>query len=420
MDEHLPDGLRELLALRLEGSLTSNAKYLRAVRGVTSDGALKGTLQFAGALRTARWAGRLFQPQNLPRPTMPKKDIADGIKSLKLGVADLLYPSVPRLASNVIRGLIIPRGGHRLHVADLSNIEGRGLAALSGESWKLRAFAESDADKTKPDLYKAAYARSFGVDAKTVTDAQRQIGKVQELALGYEGGVGAFITMAATYRMDLQALAEAVHTVAPVDALKEAAGMWEWAQSKQRTLGLDRSVYVACETLKALWRAAHPNVVRFWKALKESSILAVENPGAVFEAGALKIKRENNWLRIRLPSGRYLSYLQPRVVDGVLSYVGVDSYTRSWKRIKTYGGKLAENATQAWARDIMAHNMPAVEQAGYNILLTVHDELITEAPVSRRELNCEGLAKLLAANPPWAADVPLKASGFSADRYEKG
>jgi DNA polymerase len=350
---------------------------------------------------------------------MSKSDIADGILALKQGVAHLLYPSVPRLTSNVIRGLITPRQGHRLHITDLSNIEGRGLAALAGESWKLRAFAESDVDKTKPDLYKAAYARSFNVDAAAVTQEQRQIGKVQELALGYEGGVGAFITMAVTYRMDLQALANAVHAAAPADALRDAYGMWDWAQSKGRTLALDRNVYVACETLKALWRAAHPHIVNFWKALKENTLLAVENPGNVFSAGALKIKREGSWLRVRLPSGRYLCYLQPKVEDGALSYLGVDSYTRSWKRIVTYGGKLAENATQAWARDIMAHNMPAVEHAGYRILLTVHDELITEAPASAKDLSHEGLSLLLAANPPWAAGVPLKASGFSADRYEK-
>lgn len=237
---------------------------------------------------------------------------------------------------------------------------------------------------------------------------------------GYEGGVAAFLTFAAVYNMDLDALADAVYKTAPVEALQDAQGMWGWARKKNRTLGLPERVYVACEVLKRAWRNAHPQTVALWAAAGDSVREAIRNPGQTFPIGEhLRARVDGAWLRIRLPSGRYLCYLEAKVADdGQVSYAGVNQYTRQWGRIKTYGGKLVENATQAFARDVMAHNMAPIDQVGYEIVLSVHDELITEAP-EMEEYSVDHLARMLAAVPPWAAGIPLAAAGFEATRYKK-
>lgn len=425
-DPELPESVKLLLSIRLEATKTSTAKYKALVNATSADGRLRNTLQFAGAQRTARWAGRIFQPQNMPRADMKQEQIDLGIEALKAGCADVVFGSdTMRVTANAVRGCIVAPPGRKLVVSDLSNIEGRGLAFLAGEHWKLRAFAEFDAG-TGPDLYKVAYARAFGVspdfDHKTVEGhMQRQIGKVQELGLGYEGGVAAFVTFAAVYHMDLEAMADAVHRTAPREALAAAYGMWDWTVKKNRsTLGLPKNVWVACEVLKASWRAAHPATKALWDAARDGVTAAITNPGVTFDIGQhLRARRDGSWLRIRLPSGRYLCYLQPKVDDkGQITYAGVNQYTRQWGRIKTYGGKLIENCTQAFARDVMAHNMPAIERAGYEIVLSVHDELPTETPDSE-EFSHEELSRLLATVPPWAQGIPLAAAGFETYRYRK-
>lgn len=431
-DPELPQGVKLLLLLRLESTKTSTAKYKTLTRAVSADGRLRGTMQFAGALRTARWAGRLFQPQNMPRPSKGFDEHAQdrAIEALKAGAADMVYDDVMQITSDAVRGCIVAGRGRKLVVCDLANIEGRALAWLAGEDWKLRAFGAYDTivghdDKGEPirlgpDLYNLAYARSFNADVKTVEKWQRQIGKVQELALGYEGGVAAFLTFASVYNMDLDAMARAVFDTAPAEALLDAEGVWQWAKSKRRTKGLPHDVYVACEVLKKAWRDAHPKTVALWKAASNSVRAAILNKGQTFNIGEhLKVRRDAAWLRIRLPSGRYLCYINPSLdEDGTIAYFGVNQYTRQWGRIKTYGGKLIENCTQAVARDVLAHNMPAIENAGYPIVLSVHDELLTE-PEDRPEFNTETLAALMATNPPWAAGLPLAAAGFEAYRYRK-
>jgi DNA polymerase len=416
-DPELPAGVRLLLEIRLEASKASTSKYAALARAVSSDGRLRNTLQFAGASRTARWSGRIFQPQNMPRPTMDADEIAVGIDALKSGAADLVY-DVMDLTANAVRGCIVAPPGRKLCIADLSNIEGRGLAWIASEEWKLRAFRAFDA-KAGPDLYIAAYARAFNLPPEQVTKAQRQIGKVMELALGYEGGVAAFLTFAAVYGLDLDALAAAVASAAPADAIADAERVWGWATQKKRTLGLSRSVYVACEALKTAWRAAHPATVQFWRDLANVVRHAIRSPGTRLTVGALVAQRDGAWLRIRLPSGRVLCYLQPQIdeKDGI-SYMGIDQYTRKWKRIKTYGGKLTENIVQAFARDVLAHNMPAIEAAFYDIVLSVHDELLAETP-DTDEFSWEELASLMATVPPWAQGLPLAAAGFETKRYRK-
>ena len=420
-DPELPEAVKLLLSIRLEATKTSTAKYKALVNATSDDSRLRNTLQFAGASRTARWAGRIFQPQNLPRPSYGfDGDAQDlGIEALKIGCADLVHDSVMQLTADCIRGCIVAPAGKKLVISDLSNIEGRGLAFLAGERWKLKAFAEFDAG-TGEDLYKVAYGRSFNIDPKEATGQKRQIGKVMELGLGYEGGVAAFLTFAAVYNMDLEDLAKAVWATASAEALENAKGMYKWAKSKKRTLGLPENVYVACEVLKRAWRDAHPNTTALWKAAGDSVRAAIQNPGETFAIGEhLKARRDGAWLRVRLPSGRYLCYINPKVdEDGQISYFGVNQYTRQWGPIKTYGGKLIENATQAFARDIMAYNMPAIDAAGYEIVLSVHDELLTETPDSD-SYNVDALSKMMATAPTWAKGIPLAAAGFETIRYRK-
>jgi DNA polymerase len=435
-DTSLPVELRELLAIRLSSTTTSTSKYNALVRGTNNDGRLRGTLQFNGASRTGRWAGRVFQPQNLPRPSMKHDDIELGISAIKAGAADLVFDDVMRLSSSAIRGALIAPPGKKLVISDLSNIEGRDQAWLAGEHWKLAAFRQFDTFKLDehgaripdgkgdflrmgPDMYKLAYAKSFGISSGEVDKTQRQVGKVQELALGYEGGVGAFLTFSLVYGIDLEDLADRALAGIPGDVLQEAEKMLAWYIDQGRdTFGLSSRAFIACDSLKRMWRRAHPEITSLWRDLGDTVREAIANPGQEYFCRKLTIDRERNWLRIRLPSGRCLSYPAPHVSDAKITYMGVDQYTRKWSRQATYGGKLFENVCQGVARDVMTANMPAIEAAGYQIVLTVHDEVITEAPDSP-EFNAEHLSSLLSSTPAWAKGMPLAAAGFETYRYRK-
>ncbi|WP_085248053.1 DNA polymerase [Gilliamella mensalis] len=417
-DPDLPDGLKELLAVRQQASTTSTSKYKALLNRVNSDGRLRGTLQFMGAPRTGRWAGRGFQPQNLTRPTMAEWEIEIGIDAIKSGNADLLTDNIMKLTSNTLRGCICAPEGKKLVVSDLSNIEGRVLAWLAGESWKIKAFRDYDKGDGH-DLYKLSYAKSFGVSPDSVTKDQRQIGKVQELALGYEGGVGAFITFSTAYGIDLDAMADLA--VASIDEriMYEAKNAYEWAEKNKRTYGLSAKAYIVCDAFKRSWREAHPHIANFWKEL-DYQVRSVIT-GAISNAyihDKLVIDKIGAWLRIQLPSGRYLCYPGARIENDKISYMGLNTYSRKWERINTYGGKIAENITQAVARDVMAWTMPRIEQIGFNIVLTVHDEIITEAP-DVPNYSHDYLSQILSTPPRWAKDLPLAAAGFESYRYKK-
>ena len=207
----------------------------------------------------------------------------------------------------------------------------------------------------------------------------RMIGKVMELALGYQGAVGAFGALAKGYGVDLP----------------------------------DRRV----REIVANWRAAHPAIVAFWRDLEHACVAAVVT-GRYSTVGLLEVSKRGAYLRIRLPSGRYLLYAAPRVEDGKLTYMGVNPYTKRWERLKTYGGKLAENVTQAGARDALANGMFLAEEHEYRIVLTVHDELLTEAPAVPK-YSVGHLSALLSTPPDWAIGLPLAAAGFEATRYRK-
>ncbi|UUS56289.1 DNA polymerase [Acinetobacter sp. YH16040_T] len=418
-DDSLPLAVRELIAIRLQASTTSTAKYKALALGTNSDGRLRGTLQFNGASRTGRWAGRLFQPQNLPRPSLKQEDIDFGIEALKIECADLFTNNVMELTSSAIRGCIIAPEGKKLVITDLSNIEGRGLAWLAGEEWKNQAFRDFD-NGTGHDLYKVAYSKSFNVPPETVDKDQRQVGKVQELALGYEGGVGAFLTFAVAYNLDLDAMAEQAFNGIDRSVMNEAIRAWEWHKKERRnTFGLKKNTWLVCDSFKRSWRYAHPNISAWWSELKLTAIKALTNPDHAYPCRKVVMMKKGSWLLIKLPSGRFLCYPGARAeTDGRISYMGNNQYTRKWERLYTYGGKLAENITQAFSRDVLAFNMPTIESKGYEIVLSVHDEVITEA-IDNPSWNHEHLSKLLAANPEWAIDLPLAAAGFESYRYKK-
>ena len=420
-DPDLPEGLRDLLQIRLQASTTSTSKYKTLIKGTSSDGRLRGTLQFCGASRTGRWAGRLFQPQNLPRPTLKQAMIDAGIDALKADCADLLFDNVMQLTSSSIRGCLVAPQGKKLVIADLSNIEGRVQAWLAGENWKLKAFRDFDAG-IGPDLYKMAYGKSFGITPDEVTKDQRQVGKVQELALGYEGGVGAFVTFASAYNIDLDQLAEQAARAIPGNTWGQANIMLEWHRKQGREpallLGLSERAWLTCESFKLAWREAHSHIAAFWKELDSSVRVAIDNPGNTFPCRALKIRRDGSWLRIVLPSGRAVCYPSPQIQDSKITYMGMNQYSRKWCRLNTYGGKIFENVCQAVARDVMAANMPPIEDTGYQIVLSVHDELICETP-DADDFNEDHLSSLLAAVPLWAQGMPLAAAGFQTYRYKK-
>jgi len=417
-DDTLEPEVQHLLRLRLQVSSTSTSKYKSLAKGVTH-GRMCGTIQFDGAIRTRRDAGRTFQPQNLPsRGLLPQHQTKLGISSLLHRSESLIFPDVMLLTTSTIRGTIIAPPGKKLVVSDLSNIEGRGLAWLAGEAWKIEAFREFD-EGHGPDLYKLAYAKSFRVDPSTVTKAGRSIGKVQELALGYAGGVNAFLTFALAYGMDLEEMADTAWDTLDSALIEEVTSFLDWLESKGTTYSMSRKAAIVCDSFKRLWREAHPNVVRMWADLENGFREATQNPGVTLTAGRFKIRRDGAWLRILLPSGRSLCYPHPRVADdGSLSFMGINQFNRKWQRIATFGGKLSENVTQSFARDILFDATPSIEAAGYRIVMKVHDEVITEAPDSP-EFNADHLSALLATPPEYALDMPLAAAGFESYRYRK-
>lgn len=283
----------------------------------------------------------------------------------------------------------------RLVGADLSNIEGRINAWLAGERWKVQAFRDYDAG-AGPDLYVLTYARSFGVAVDAVSKAERQIGKVQELALGYQGGVGAFQSMAAVYGLKV---------------------------TDERA-----------DELKTAWRDAHPAIVQSWWDLQDAAIDAVANPGCIVPVlnDLIRYKVDRGFLWCKLPSGRVLAYAAPRIVWGKIKrrdgselekrqveYEGVDSVTKRWGPQRLYGGLQCENIVQAIARDVIAEAMFRAETAGFPIILTVHDEILAEVEDASAGHTAETIEALMCVVPKWAPGLPLAAKAWEDKRYVK-
>lgn len=449
-DPDIPAEMKELIGLRLMGTKTSVQKYKRVVQGAV-DGRLRGCMQFRGASRTGRISGRTFQPQNLPRPLIKSQtEIEEIIEDTKLGILEICYDDVSVPLSSAIRSVIVPAAGNRLCVADFSNVEGRVLAWLAGEEWKLEAFREFDTLQTKSgawalpyrdgwfqewavnakgdfihkghDLYKLTYARTFGIKPEDVTKDQRQMGKVLELALGYQGGPGAFATFAMNFGMDLDELAKTTEATIEESYWIESMGMLKWAKEKKLIRGMSQKAWVACNAIKSAWRKANSEIESFWYSLAKACQSAIKAKGVAFSAGRIVCKVSGNYLLMRLPSGRYLVYPAPRLPEeGEMydfSFMGVNQYTKKWERIPTYSGKLAENAVQAAACDLLLEAGPRLEAAGYHIVMSVHDEYITEIKDDNTR-NHREMEKIMSDLPDWADGLPLVAAGFEAARYRK-
>lgn len=365
-------------------------------------------------------SGRGMQLQNLARPTMPQREIDFAAAVLKDGTFECFYEDPSSVLPNLLRGEIIAPAGKKLIVADYSNVEGRVLAWLAGEEWKLQAFRDFDAGHGH-DLYKLAYARAFGVKPEDVTKPQRQIGKVLELALGYGGGAPAFARFAKAYGIDLSDMAEYVKSTAPRAVWLEAVDGYPYFVEKNRTGGLEREPFIACDVLKRLWRKSNPKIVQFWANVGQAVQKAIVSRESV-RVGYVAFTRTESFLVIRLPSGRLLCYPSPKTNPGVgkdsFTYMGVNQFSRKWEKIESYGAKNVENITQAVACDLLSEGLLRMDAAGYKTVLTIHDEAITEAP-DTDEFTFKKMEHLMSTLPDWAPELPLVAAGYEAYRYRK-
>ena len=367
-------------------------------------------------------SGRGMQLQNLARPTVSQDEIDFATKVLKQrdGTFECFYDDPSVILPNLLRGEIIAPAGKKLIVADYSNVEGRVLAWLAGEEWKLQAFRDFDAGHGH-DLYKLAYARAFGVKPEDVTKPQRQIGKVLELALGYGGGAPAFARFAKAYGIDLSDMAEYVKSTAPRAVWLEAVDGYPYFVEKNRTGGLEREPFIACDVLKRLWRKSNPKIVQFWANAGNAVQKTIVSRESV-RVGYVAFARTESFLVIRLPSGRLLCYPSPKTNPGVgkdsFTYMGVNQFSRKWEKIESYGAKNVENITQAVACDLLSEGLLRMDAAGYKTVLTIHDEAITEAP-DTDEYTFKKMEHLMSTLPDWAPGLPLVAAGYEAYRYRK-
>lgn len=449
-DDDLPDDARTIIEMRLGAASTASTKYNPLLLGRSSDDRRRGCIQYGGAKRTLRFAGKGFQPQNLARGYYHDDELDKGISALLKGRAHRRF-DVAKLTASTVRSCIIPEAGHKFVVADYSNVEGRGLAWLAGEDDLIEVFVNG------VDVYKKLASTVFNVAYEAVTKDQRQIAKAMVLGLGYAGGVGAFVTFAKNLGLDLNDMTRTLDGTFPDHIWSATARGYEWARIQEAkrpprpgekddrpSYILDKKVWRTCDALKRMYREANPAIVQFWRDIEDAAMAAIRNPGKEFTAGPRGVKFSRNvetdnngnkvagwWLRMTLPSGRVMSY--PGVglsvsketdEDGKVStnvrikYQGENQLTRQWGFQYTYSGKLVENCTQALCRDLLANALLNVEANGYPIVLHVHDEIICETP-DTPEYNVAELERLMCELPEWAEGFPLVAEGAEMKRYAK-
>jgi DNA polymerase len=333
-----------------------------------------------------------------------------------------------RLASAALRGVVIAKPDHKLVVADLANIEGRMLAWVAGERWKLQAFREYDAG-TGPDLYNITAVSIIGGDPWKVDKKDRNVfGKVPDLASGYQGGVAGYQTFAKAYNVRMEDHWDVIQRQIMPDIIAKAHQNYEkWGRQNQAELEISKLEWLASEACKLAWRARHPATVQFWYALQDAAKNAINEFGRVFSVGQfIRVgcvkHKDQPWLLVKLPSGRYITYFRPRLIDNSITYEGEAAEqgktNRLWTQVWTHGGKMTGNVCQTLARDILAPSLEVAEAAGYMPVLTVHDEIVTEVP-DVPEFNSAGLVQIMATNPAWATGLPLAAAGFETHRYRK-
>jgi DNA polymerase len=423
LKQDIPDSVRRVLEIRQAGAKTSTAKFDTMLNSASEDGRVRGLFQYHGA-NTGRWAGRKVQLHNLPRPTLEQYEIEDILDNHldEYDAITVLYGDVLDVLASCLRGVITAGPGNELSVLDYSNIEGRDLAWLAGEEWKLDAFRAFDR-KEGPDLYKVTAGSILGIPPEDVSKLMRQnLGKVSELALGYEGGVGAFQQFARAFSIDM---AEHFNTI------KESLpGYFEKAKDnyKQRGKGsgVSTKAWVASEMVKLAWRDRHPATTTFWKNLNQAAIAAVNSPTSIQKVGRVKFIKKGSFLWCQLPSKRLLCYPYPRIEMETtpwgsevekLWYKGVNQKTRKWTDLETYGGKLAENITQGVARDPLSESIVRLEDRDYPVVMHVHDEIVCEDKIGKIKLS--DMATLMTELPVWAKGLPVAVEGWQGKRYRK-
>lgn len=395
--ETMPDLLKEfadypdvieLLNIRKKLSKTSIKKYYAMLNCAMSDNRVRGTFQFYGANRTGRWAGRLLQLQNLSKNHVSHIEISrEMIRARDWESVEMMYDDVSDILSQLVRTALIPPKNMKYAVADFSAIEARVISWLADEKWRLDVFHGDG------KIYEATGEKMFGVPKSEIKKGSvlRDKSKISELALGYEGGLG---------------------------ALKRMGG---------DKMGLSDTEMMS---LVRKWRMANPNIVDMWKEIDEASKEAVRYHRAVKCASKNVIfDCDGEFMTIELPAGRKLFYYKPEFKDKKvgrssmpirsLCYRGIDQTTKQWISIDTYGGKLTENIVQAVSRDLLADAMLRMEKAGYGIVGSIHDEVITEVPEINAQEWYDNLVKIMSTPPSWAYDLPLNADGGVMDFYQK-
>lgn len=372
--------VKRVLELRQELAKTSVKKYQAMERAKCRDDRIRGLLQFYGANRTGRWAGRLVQVQNLPKNKLKDLDLARNLLLTgQYDALELLFDSVPVVLSQLIRTAFIPSPGCRFVVADFSAIEARVIAWLAGEKWRMDVF------NSHGKIYEASAAQMFKVPVESITKGNplRQKGKIAELALGYQGSKGALITMGAL------------------------------------NMGLTEEELPGLVTT---WRQANPAIVRLWQDVENAALTAVREKRPVLIQYGVVFTYESGILFIRLPSGRRLAYVKPKIeVEERFNKKGLtyEGYEQGkWSRLKTYGGKLVENIVQATARDCLAEAMLLLDAAGYRIVMHVHDEVVMEVPNNDPHA-LEDACEIMGQPIDWAPGLPLRADGFECNYYRK-
>lgn len=369
--------VHQVLSLRQLLSKSSVKKYQAMQKAMCQDGRVHGLLQFYGANRTGRWAGRLVQVQNLPRNSIP--DLEEARELVKQGnttVLSMLYDSVPDVLSQLIRTAFIPSKGHHFYVADFSAVEARVIAWLSGEQWRQEAFTNNE------DIYCASASQMFGVPVVKhgVNGELRQKGKIAELALGYGGSIGALKAMGAT------------------------------------KLGLTEE---ELPPLVQMWRNASPHIVQFWWDVDKAAKDCIKTHLPQTTHG-IKFIYRSGCMFLRLRSGRHLCYPQLKIGTNrfgseSITFMGINT-VKKWSRIETYGAKLVENIVQATSRDLLAEAMRRLEADGNPVVMHIHDEAVIDAPT---DYSLEKIVKIMTEVPTWADGLILNATGFVSDFYKK-
>ncbi len=376
--------VQKVLALRREMGKTSNKKYTAIQNCVCKDNRVHGLLQFCGAARTGRWAGRLVQLQNLPQNHLESLDFARHlVKQGDLDEFELNYAGVTQVLSELIRTAFVAKPGCAFHVCDFSAIEARVIAWIAGETWVLDAF------RAGHDIYCETASRMFGVPVEKhgVNGGLRQKGKVAVLGLGYGGGVAAL----------------------------EAMG----GKKMGLTEGEERDIVTK-------WRSSNPSIVKLWKTVEKAAIAAIKTGRSVTIQQGITVGYRWGMLLITLPSGRTICYPRAEVGmetgDGwrgdheIIEYEGVDQTTKKWGKVRTYGGKLTENIVQATARDILGMVLLRAEKRGLDVVFHIHDEIIVEAA---KDQTLPMVEALFSEPIPWCRDLPLKGAGYTTPYYLK-